>query len=98
MLVPLQVGVGLAVALLAAVIATVYGVFKIVETVKPFLVNTAIGLVVVALAGALGFGVQITPVLILLVAFGGLPAAVVVIALAEVGLVFDPAVVVPLVV
>jgi hypothetical protein len=97
MLVPLQVEIGLAVALLIAVVVAVYGVFKIIETVKPFVVNTVLGLVVIVLAGVFGFGVQITPVLILLVAFGGLPAAVLAIVLAEAGLVFEPAVIVPLV-
>ncbi len=97
MFIPLQVGIGLAVALLAVVLVTVYGVFKIVETIKPFLVNTALGLVLIVIGGAFGFGVQITPVLILLVAFGGLPAAALAIGLAEVGVVFEPAVIVPVI-
>lgn len=97
MFIPLQVGIGLAAALLAVVLVAVYGVFKIVKTIKPFVVNTVLGLVLIVVGGAFGFGVQITPVLILLVAFGGLPAAVLAIVLAEVGLVFEPAVVIPVI-
>jgi hypothetical protein len=97
MFVPLQVGLGLAVALVAVVLVVVYGVFRIIETIKPFVVNTVLGLVLIAIGSAFGFGVQITPVLILLVAFGGLPAAALAIVLAEFGVVFEPAVVVPVV-
>jgi hypothetical protein len=97
MLVPLQTGIGLQIAVLVVALVVLYGAFRLIKTLKPFVINAVLGLLLITLAGVFGFGVQITPVLILLVAFGGLPAAVLAIVLAKIGIVFEPAVIVPMV-
>lgn len=91
MLTPLQTGLELQIALLAIVLVALFGVYKILKTVKPLVINAVLGLVVIGVAGFFGFGVQITPVLVLLVAFGGIPAALLAIVLAEFDVVFEPA-------
>lgn len=90
MVTPIEIGL-LAVVVLAVVVG-----YRLLAAIKPFVVNAIVGLVVFALAGFLGFGVQLTPVVILLVAFGGLPAAVLVLVLARLGVVFAPAALVAL--
>ena len=91
MLTPLQTGIELQIALLAVVLLVVFGTYRVIKAVKPLVVNAVVGLIVILLAGVFGFGVEITPILILLVAFGGVPAAILAIILAEVGLVFQSA-------
>jgi hypothetical protein len=90
-LTPLQTGIELQIALLAVVLLVVFGTYRVIKAVKPLVVNAVVGLIVILLAGVFGFGVEITPILILLVAFGGVPAAILAIILAEVGLVFQSA-------
>jgi hypothetical protein len=98
MFVPLQTGIEFQVALLAVVLVVLFGVFKIIRTIKPFVINAVLGLLVIVIAGVVGFGVQVTPVLLLLVAFGGVPAALLAIVLAQFQVIFEPAIVVPLLV
>lgn len=81
----------LAIAVLAVVLALLFGVYRIIKAVKPLIINAIIGLIVLLLAGTLGFGVEITPIVVLIVAFGGLPAAILVIILAQIGIIFTPA-------
>lgn len=81
----------LAIAVLAIVLALLFGVYRIIKAVKPLIINAVIGLIILFLAGTVGFGVEITPVVVLIVAFGGLPAAILVIILAQLGLIFTPA-------
>ena len=95
MLTPLQTGIELQLALLAVVLVVLFGVYRVIKAVKPLIVNALVGLVIILLAGVVGFGVEITPVLILLVAFGGVPAALLAIILAQLGYVFEPALLAP---
>ena len=85
MVTPLEVG------LLVVVLAVVFGTYRVIKAVKPLVVNAVVGLVVLFAADLVGLGVQIDPVVVLLVAFGGLPAAVLVILLAQLHVVFEPA-------
>ena len=85
MVTPLEIG------LLVLVLVLVFGAYRIIKAVKPLIVNAVVGLVVLALAGWLGYGVVITPVVVLLVAFGGVPAAILVILLAYLDVAFEPA-------
>ena len=91
MVTPVEIG------LLVLVLVLLFGAYRIIRAVKPLIVNAVVGLIVLAVAGWLGYGVVVTPVVVLLVAFGGLPAALLVIILAQYGVVFDPALLVPLV-
>ena len=85
MVTPVEIG------LLVLVLVLVFGAYRIIKAVKPLIVNAVVGLVVLALAGWLGYGVVITPVVVLLVAFGGVPAAILVLLLAYLDVVFEPA-------
>ena len=77
-------------ALLALVVAAVLGAHRVIKTVKPFVVNAVVGLVVLLLANLVGFGVAVTPVVVLVVALAGVPGAVLVILLAHLDLLFTP--------
>ena len=81
--------------LLALALAAIVGIYLTMKIVKPLIVNTIVGLIVLFLASYLGFGVEIGLIVILLVAFGGLPAAILVIILAQLGIAFDPALLLP---
>ena len=81
----------LEIGLLVLVLALLFGAYRLIRAVKPLIVNAVVGLIVLLLAGYVGYGVAITPVVVLIVALGGLPAAVLVIILAYVGVVFEPA-------
>ncbi|MDZ7702320.1 MAG: pro-sigmaK processing inhibitor BofA family protein [Halobacteriales archaeon] len=87
---------GFELLLLAAVVAALFGVHRVIKTVKPLVVNAVVGLVVLLVANALGFGVAVTPVVVLIVALAGLPGAILVILLAQLGLLFQPLVLLPL--
>ena len=77
--------------LVVLVLALLVGAYLLMKAIKPLIVNTVVGLIVLFLASWLGFGVSIDLVVVLIVAFGGLPAAILVIVLAQLGIVFDPA-------
>lgn len=79
------------IGLLAVVLVLVFGAYRLLRAIKPLVINAVVGIIVLLLAGVVGFGVNITPIVILLVAFGGLPAAVLVIILAQLGVIFEPA-------
>lgn len=83
------------VGLLLLVLIVVYGVYRLIRAVTPLVVNAVVGLVVLLSAGLLGFGVEITLPIVLIVAFGGVPAAVLVIILAHLDIVFQPAIMIP---
>lgn len=85
MVTPIEIG------LVALVLALLVGVFLLFRAVKPLIINTFVGLVVLFLANLVGYGVALNAVVILVVAFGGLPAAILVIILAQLGVVFEPA-------
>ncbi|MFB6114002.1 MAG: pro-sigmaK processing inhibitor BofA family protein [Halodesulfurarchaeum sp.] len=92
MVTPLEIG------LLVLVAAVIFGAYAIIKVVKPFIVNAVIGLVVLAIAGFLGFGVNITWVAVLIVAIGGIPGALLVLLLGHFGILFSPVGLLPLVV
>lgn len=81
--------------LIVVVLAVLIG-YRALKAIRPFVMNAIVGLVVFFIAGLVGFGVQLSPVVVLLVAFGGLPAAILVIVLAHTGLLFEPATLGPL--
>jgi len=77
-------------ALVAVVLAAVFGAYRVVRAVKPFVVNAVVGLVVILLAQALGAEVAVTPLALLVVAVAGVPGALLVVLLATVGVAFAP--------
>ena len=87
---------GLEVALLVVVIVALVGAHRAIKTVKPLVVNAVVGLVVLFVANWLGFGVVVTPIVVLIVALAGLPGAVLVVLLAQLHLVFEPLAALPL--
>lgn len=85
---------GIEVAALLVVLALVLGAYTIVKVVKPFIWNAVIGLVVFLVAEmALGLEVAISPLVLLVVAIGGLPGAIVVILLSVLEVAFVPGVI-----
>lgn len=86
---------GTELAVLALVVVALVGVHRAIKTVKPLVVNAIVGLVVLVLANALGYGVVVTPVVVLIVALGGVPGAVLVLLLAYLDVVFQPLVLLP---
>lgn len=83
---------GLGLLLVLVVLAFVFGAYRIVRTVKPFIVNAVVGLLALLLLGWFGFGVEITPLVVVIVALGGVPGAILVVLLAYLGIVFTPTV------
>ncbi len=76
------------IALLVAVLALLFGAYTIIKTVKPFIVNAVVGVIVLVIASFLGLGVEITPIAVLICAVGGIPGAILVILLAYLGIAF----------
>ena len=79
---------GLEVIALLILIALVLGAYRIIHAIKPFIVNAVVGLLVLVLASWFGFGVEITPFVLLVVAIGGIPGAILVLLLAYLGIAF----------
>jgi hypothetical protein len=77
--------------ILLAVLVLLLGSYRVIHTVQPFIVNAVVGLLVLLLASAFGFGVEITGIVLLIVAIGGLPGAILVVLLAYLGIAFTPA-------
>lgn len=80
---------GIEILLLILVLAVLLGASTIVQTVRPFIVNAVVGLLVLFLAQVV-FGLQIavTPIALVIVALGGLPGAVLIILLSVFGVAF----------
>lgn len=78
----------LEIGLLVGVLALLFGAYAVIKTVKPFIVNAVVGVIVLVIASFLGIGVEITPVAILVCAIGGIPGALLVILLAYLGIAF----------
>ena len=78
----------LEVALLIGVLALLFGAYTIIKTVKPFIVNAVVGVIVLVIASFLGIGVEITPIAVVICAVGGIPGALLVILLAYLGIAF----------
>jgi hypothetical protein len=81
---------GLELALLVLVIVALVGAHRAIKTVKPLIVNAVVGLIVLWLAGVVGYGVAITSIVVLIVALGGVPGAVLVLLLAHLDVAFQP--------
>ena len=77
--------------LLIAVVAVVIVTYLVLRALKPFIVNAVLGLLVLAIAGVLGFEVAVSPIVVLIVAVGGIPGAILVLLLAHFGILFGPA-------
>jgi len=78
----------LEIALLVAVLALLFGAYTVIKTVKPFIVNAVVGVLVLVVASFLGIGVEITPVAVVICAVGGIPGAILVLLLAYTGIAF----------
>lgn len=76
------------IALLILVLALLFGAYRIIKVIKPFIVNAIVGLIVLWLASVFGLGVQITPLAVVICAIGGLPGAILVIVLAYLDIAF----------
>ncbi|AGB33430.1 hypothetical protein C488_17773 [Natrinema pellirubrum DSM 15624] len=80
---------GLEILVLVAVLALVLVAAQLVRAASPFIVNAIVGLVVLYLAQAVfGLAIAITPVVIAIVALGGLPGSIVVIVLSVLEIAF----------
>ncbi len=76
MVTPIEVG------LVFVVLALLFGAYKVVKAVKPFVWNAVVGLVIFVLVDALfGLSVAVTPLSLLVVALAGVPGALLVILL-----------------
>ncbi|WP_135852148.1 pro-sigmaK processing inhibitor BofA family protein [Halorussus salinus] len=82
---------GLELGLLFAVVVAVVAVYWLTKAVKALLVNAVVGLLALFVAQWLGIGVVVSPWVLLIVAIGGLPGALLVVALALLGIAFTPA-------
>jgi hypothetical protein len=76
------------IALLALVLALLFGAYRIIQTVRPLVVNAIVGVIILLIANFVGLGVQITPIAVLVCAVGGVPGAVLVILLAFLNIAF----------
>ncbi|NGM68557.1 hypothetical protein G6M89_05940 [Natronolimnobius sp. AArcel1] len=82
---------GLEILLLIVVLVVVLGASTIIQTVRPFIVNAAVGLLVLFLAQAMfGLQVAVTPIALAIVAIGGFPGSLLVILLSLFGVAFVP--------
>ena len=83
------------IGLLVAVALAVYVAYRILRAIKPFIVNAVLGLIVLLIASFFGFKVAVTPIVVLIVAIGGIPGALLVLLLAYFGVLFSPAMIAP---
>lgn len=82
---------GLEILLLGLVLAAVLGASTLIQTVRPFIVNAVVGLIVLFLAQAVfGLNVAVTPIALVIVAIGGFPGSLLVILLSLFGVAFVP--------
>mgnify|MGYP000265357080 FL=1 len=76
MVTPIEVG------LVLVVLALLFGAYKVVKAVKPFVWNAVVGLVIFVLADVfLSLSVAVTPLTLLVVAIAGVPGALLIILL-----------------
>lgn len=78
----------LEIVLLIGALALLFGAYRIIKAVKPFIVNAIVGVIALVIASFLGVGVEITPIAVLICAVGGIPGALLVILLAYLGVAF----------
>lgn len=83
------------IAILLLALGVLFGAYRVVRAVKPFVWNAVVGLVILLVANYFGVGVAITPLSILVCAIAGVPGALLVILLAVTGIAFAPAILAP---
>ena len=76
------------VGLLVLALALLFGAYRIVNTIKPLIINAIVGVIVLIVANVAGLGVAISAVAVLICAVGGLPGAVLVILLSVLEIAF----------
>lgn len=82
---------GLEILLLVVVLIGVLFAAQLVRAVGPFIVNAVVGLVVLYVAQVVfGLGVAVTPIVLAIVAVGGVPGSVLVLVLSFFGVAFVP--------
>ncbi|MFB1063352.1 hypothetical protein CP556_06420 [Natrinema sp. CBA1119] len=82
---------GLEMLLLILVLVLVLVAAQLIEVARPFIVNAVSGLVVLYLAQVVfGVGVAVTPLTVAIVAIGGVPGSLLVLALSLFGVAFVP--------
>ena len=82
MFTPVEIG------LLVLALALLFGAYRIVNTIKPLIINAIVGVIVLIVANVAGLGVAISAVAVLICAVGGLPGAVLVILLSVLDIAF----------
>ncbi|WP_049998071.1 pro-sigmaK processing inhibitor BofA family protein [Halococcus sediminicola] len=88
---------GLELAVLAVALVLLLGAARILQAVRPLIVNAVIGLLVFLAASWFGIGVEINWLTLAVVAIGGLPGAILVVLLSVFGVAFTPEFIAPLV-
>ncbi|MFA9428272.1 pro-sigmaK processing inhibitor BofA family protein [Natronorubrum sp. A-ect3] len=82
---------GIEILVLIFVLVGVLIAASLVRAVSPFIINAVVGLVVLFLAQAVfGFSVAVTPIVLVIVALGGVPGSVIVLVLSLLGIAFVP--------
>ena len=78
------------IGLLILALALLFGAYRIVNTIKPLIINAIVGVIILVVANVagLGVGVAITPIAVLVCAVGGVPGAILVILLAYLEIAF----------
>ena len=74
------------------VLAALFGAYSVIRAVRPFIWNAVLGIAVILLAQFFGAEVAVTPLVLFVVAIGGIPGAILVILLAYAGVAFVPSV------
>lgn len=86
---------GLELAVLAVALVLLLGAARILQAVRPLIVNAVVGLLVFLAASWFGIGVEINWLTLAVVAIGGLPGAILVVLLSVFGVAFTPEFIAP---
>ncbi|PSQ17922.1 hypothetical protein BRD02_01880 [Halobacteriales archaeon QS_8_69_73] len=76
------------IGLLVLALALLFGAYRIINTIKPLIINAIVGVIVLVVANVAGLGVAISAIAVLICAVGGLPGAVLVILLSVLDIAF----------
>ncbi|PSQ15177.1 hypothetical protein BRD02_07230 [Halobacteriales archaeon QS_8_69_73] len=76
------------IGLLILALALLFGAYRIINTIKPLIINAIVGVIILIVANVAGLGVAISAVAVLVCAVGGLPGAVLVILLSILDIAF----------
>jgi predicted RND superfamily exporter protein len=87
---------GLELAVLAVALLLLFGAARILQAVRPLIVNAVVGLLAFLVAGWLGVGVEVNWLTLAVVAIGGLPGAILVVLLSVFGIAFTPQFITPI--